>query len=181
MDIFGEQLLQKKASGSDWAKRILLIVGALLLSTVFMALSFATGFMVLILLSVGILFGAVWLLPSTSIEYEYIVTNEDLDIDKIVGRRTRKRLITLKMNTVQSFGAYDGTQGDNAAATVLATDGTNENNYYIIANHKKHGLTMLIFSPDRRMASLILSALPHKVKLAAKSNLNFTPEEPTEE
>lgn len=167
MDTFGEQLVKKATTGADWAKRIGIAVLGLVLATVLMWLSFFTGFMILTMLAVGVLFGLVWLLTGMSYEYEYILTNDDLDIDKITGKRKRKRLITLKMNTVEEFGIYDGTNGTNADATVIASDGTNINAYYLIAKHKTHGRTMLIFSPDARMVEMILTTLPYKVKQEA--------------
>lgn len=172
MDTFGEQLVKKATTGADWAKRIGIAVLGLVLATVLMWLSFFTGFMILTMLAVGALFGLVWLLTGMSYEYEYILTNDDLDIDKITGKRKRKRLITLKMNTVEEFGIYDGTNGTNADATVIASDGTNINAYYLIAKHKTHGRTMLIFSPDARMVEMILTTLPHKVKQEATQRIN---------
>ena len=167
MDTFGEQLVKKATTGADWAKRIGLTALGLVVAIVLMWLSFFAGFMVLRLISVGTLFGLVWLLTGMSYEYEYILTNDDLDIDKITGKRKRKRLITLKMNTVEEFGIYDGTNGANADATVIASDGTNINAYYLIAKHKTHGRTMLIFSPDSRMVEMILETLPYKIKQEA--------------
>ena len=151
MDTFGEQLVKKATTGADWAKRIGIAVLGLALATVLMWLSFFTGFMILTMLSVGALFGLVWLLT---------------------GKRKRKRLITLKMNTVEEFGIYDGTNGTNADATVIASDGTNINAYYLIAKHKTHGRTMLIFSPDARMVEMILTTLPYKVKQEATQRIN---------
>ena len=164
LDTFGEQLVKKMNTGADWAKKIGLAILGLLVATVLMWLSFFTGFTAFIFLSVGCLFGLVWLLTGMNYEYEYIITNDDLDIDKITGKRKRKRLITLKMNTVEEFGIYDGTNGANADATVIASDGTNINAYYLIAKHKTHGRTMLIFSPDSRMVEMILETLPYKIK-----------------
>ena len=167
LDTFGEQLVKKATTGADWAKRIGIAV-------LLMWLSFFTGFMILTMLAVGALFGLVWLLTGMSYEYEYILTNDDLDIDKITGKRKRKRLITLKMNTVEEFGVYDGTNGGNADATVIASDGTNVNAYYLIAKHKTHGRTMLIFSPDKRMTEMILETLPYKIKQEAKQRIETT-------
>ncbi len=181
MDIFGEQLLKKKSDTMDWLKRGMIVFGGIAIASILMAISFATGFMVLTFFAVGALFGAVWLLGNTSYEYEYIITNEDLDIDKIVGKRTRKRLITVKMNTVEAFGMYDGTQGEGCDATVIATDGTNVNSCYVIAKHKKHGKTMVIFSPDQRMVQLILNTLPYKIKLEAKAQFRNTDTDTDEE
>lgn len=90
MDSFGEQLISKKITAADWIKRICLILGGLLTATFCMTLSFTTGFYVLTMIAVGILFGMVWILGGMSCEYEYIITNDDLDIDKIMGKKKKK-------------------------------------------------------------------------------------------
>lgn len=168
MDIFGEQLIRREVSGIDWAKRIGLTVAGLTLSSVSMFFALATGLSILLFLAVGILFGLVWLLMGMNYEYEYILTNEDFDFDKITGKRKRNRLITIKFNTVEEFDKYDGTQGSDVAATVVATDNTGEGIYYIIAKHKTHGRTMVLFTPNDKMIGLTLQALPRKVRSETK-------------
>lgn len=44
----------------------------------------------------GSLYGGYILITNMSVEYEYIVTNGEMDIDKIIAKRRRKRLITVK-------------------------------------------------------------------------------------
>lgn len=168
MDIFGEQLIRREVSGADWAKKIGLALGGLILSSVSMFFALATGFSILLFLAVGILFGLVWLLTGMNYEYEYILTNEDFDFDKITGKRKRNRLITIKFNTVEEFGEYDGSQGEDAQATVVATDNTGIGIYYIIAKHKTHGKTMVLFTPNDKMIGLTLQALPRKVRSETK-------------
>ncbi len=179
MDSFGEQLVRKQTTTADILKRVGIAAGGLVLAAGFMTLSFLTNFMVLTFISVGIIFGMVWLLTGLSCEYEYIVTNEDLDIDKITGKRKRKRLITIKLTSTEALGVYDGSQGENVQATVIATDGTGLNAWYLIANHKNHGRTMLLFTPDKRTVSLIANGIPHKLK--AQLNLPKDEDEQEEE
>lgn len=173
MDTFGEQLVKRKTNGQDIAKTAAIIIGGLVLGLGSLVFSFLTGFMVLTMVGVGAIFGMVWLLMGMGCEYEYIVTNEDLDIDKITGKRKRKRLITLKLGQASEFGVYDGSQGEGAQATVIASDGTGINAYYLIAQHKTHGTTMLIFSPDERTIGMIMNSLPHKVKASAKLHIKL--------
>lgn len=172
MDSFCEQLVKKQNSMADYLKVGGLALGALALSVFLFTAALVTNFMVLIVLGVLILVGSCWLITGMSTEYEYIVTNTDLDIDKIMGKRQRKRLITLKLPQAEQFGVYTGNEGDGVQATVIATDGTGVNAYYLIANHKTHGKTMLVFSPDKRTVTTILDNLPHKVKTAAKLHFN---------
>ena len=168
MDIFGEQLIRRETSGADWAKRIAITFVGLALSSVSMFFALATGFSILLFLAVGILVGLIWLLMGMNSEYEYIITNDDFDFDRISGKRKRSRLITIKFNTVEEFGVYDGSQGSDVAATVIATDNTGTGIYYIIAKHKTHGRTMVLFTPNDRMIGLTLQALPRKVKSETK-------------
>lgn len=50
-----------------------------------------------------------------SVEYEYIVTNGEMDIDKIIAKRRRKRLITVNARTFERFGPFK--ESDHAGET----------------------------------------------------------------
>lgn len=60
----------------------------------------------MVILAVLVLAGGVWLLGNFNIEYEYILTNNDLDIDKVIGKRKRKRMISLDVSTAEAFAPY---------------------------------------------------------------------------
>lgn len=176
MDIFGEQLIKRETSGADWAKIIAIALGGILLSSASTFFAVALPMPILMFLSVGIVIGLIWILTGMSYEYEYILTNDDFDFDKISGKRKRNRLVTIKFNTVEEFGVYDGSQGADAQATVIATDNTGTGIYYIIAKHKTHGKTMVLFTPNERMIGLVLQALPRKVKSETKVKVETKPQ-----
>ena len=94
MDNIAEQLVEKRRTGADLAKKILISAGALIIASFFMYIAMM-GFFVMVILAVLVLAGGVWLLGNFNIEYEYILTNNDLDIDKVIGKRKRKRMISL--------------------------------------------------------------------------------------
>lgn len=54
----------------------------------------------------GAIYGAYWLISGMSIEYEYILTNGEIDVDKIIAQRKRKRLVTVSAKTFEAFGPY---------------------------------------------------------------------------
>ena len=122
------------------------------------------GFLPLMLVGVGALYLAYILFCNTYVEYEYIVTNNDLDVDKISGKRKRKRLITVKLNTVRQWGEYTGSEGRDVGSTVVASDATGSDAWYIIADHAKLGKIMVIFTPTRETISNINSGVNHSVK-----------------
>ncbi len=61
------------------------------------------------ILSVAAVFGGVWLTKQLNVEYEYIFTNGEIDVDIITGRTDRKRLITFKCKDIERIEKY--TQG----------------------------------------------------------------------
>ena len=177
MDHYNEQMVQKHTEPKDILLRALIAAGTVLLVvlSVFAALLF--GFTPLILVAVGVVYLAYILFSNTFVEYEYIVTNNDLDIDRISGKRKRKRLITVKLNTVAQWGEYTGNEGSGVSATVMASDASGYDAWYIIADHSKYGKTMVIFTPSKKTISNINFGVPH----GAKKKLDFKLDEESEE
>lgn len=171
MDYYNEQLIQKKADGRDWAIRALIGAGTVTVIVLSAMAAVFFGFMPLIIVAFGACYLAYLLFTGTSVEYEYIVTNNDLDIDKISGKRKRKRLITVKLNTVVEWGEYNEGKEHNADATVMAHDGTGIGIWYLIAKHDKYGNVMIMFTPSAETALNINHGVPYGVrKKELKSN-----------
>ncbi|MCR4780032.1 MAG: DUF6106 family protein [Ruminiclostridium sp.] len=148
MDRFSEQLIKKEATGRDMFIRGLYIAAAmaLLAGTAFLLLYFGLAALAI---AGAVIWGLVWLLQGTSVEYEYIVTNDDLDIDKIIGRRKRKRLITVSLSKVQELAELKSDGSVNADVTVMAHDETGTDMWYLCADTDKYGRLAVIFNPDR--------------------------------
>ena len=92
MDTFFEQIVSIKKSGKALAIGISIWIFAFLIIAFLMlfAASLVGPFLAILVIGVG--YGAWWLTAKLNIEYEYIATNTDIDIDKIVNRRKRKRI-----------------------------------------------------------------------------------------
>ncbi|MBO6301036.1 MAG: hypothetical protein J6N15_01190 [Ruminiclostridium sp.] len=165
MDRFSEQLISKMATGKDMFLRGLLIAGGMLLIGVLMF--FLTGIgalMVGVVLSAGVIWGLVWLLQGTITEYEYIVTNDDLDIDKITGRRKRKRLMTVSLRDGKELSEYVSGSEINADITVMANDETGVDMYCFICGTEKYGDVAIIFNPDKRTIYNMIGGFAPAVK-----------------
>ena len=171
MDHYNEQLVRKLSEPKDIAIRILIVFLTLVVTAFSVGAALFFGFMPLIIIAAGACYLAYLLMGGTFVEYEYIVTNNDLDIDKITGKRKRKRLITVKLNTVKSWGEYTGRERISADATVMASDASGIGMWYIEAEHEKHGKLLLIFTPTEETVSNINWGVPHAVrkKLEVKS------------
>ncbi len=171
MDNICEQLVTKNRTGADIAKIIAIMIGAVLLASVFMFFAIALGFTFLIIFAVGILALGIWLLSGVNVEYEYIITNNEMDIDKIIGRRKRKRMITVDISKATDFGAFPSTEDIDADATVHATTGTEKDAHYLMVEHSGYGTVKVIFNPNERTREAIVQELPNALRARIKHNV----------
>ena len=177
MDIFVEQIVKKPADGKVWTIRILigLAMGVLLAVSLFVLF-------IIPILGLAMAFGVFWggfrLITNSDCEYEYIVTNGEIDVDKIIAQRKRVRLITAKAPTFEAFGEYtDKTPDTDSDVTVVNAVGVNESSaetktYYADFKHASAGNVRLIFSPEERVVEAITPFLSSQLKYNMKKNNN---------
>lgn len=170
MDHYNEQLVKKATEVSDIVKRALIVAGTILVVFFIIFAMVVFGSVPLLILVFGAFYLSWFLLTGTVVEYEYIVTNSDMDIDKISGRRKRKRLITVDLSTVSEWGEYNENKSIKANATVMASDATGSCTWYLLAKHKKYGDVMVLFSPTEETAANINQGVPYNVR---KTDLSF--------
>lgn len=166
MDRFSEQITGKVPDGKDMFLRGLIVAGVILIAGLMVFFCMLTQFMAFmpcIALLLGAVFLAKYLFEGTMTEYEYIVTNDDLDIDKIIGKRKRKRLITVDLKSVTEMGLYTNNELK-ADVTVMAHDNTGEDLWYIVCNSQKHGVLAVLFNPDSRTRENMIGGFEAKLK-----------------
>ena len=160
MDNISEQLVKKTEDGSDLIKRIVIIAGgAAAVTGLFLLTVLVTPFAV-----VGIaaaVFAVYWLFISTFVEYEYIVSNEYLDIDKIIAKRRRVNMLSLDIREFTDFGGYEGQ--DYPGTTYSAVGGSEKQMYGLFSNGET-GEGRLIFSPDDKTLKNIKFYLKRDIK-----------------
>lgn len=170
MDTFSEQLVTRTNTKADTLKKILISLAGILIASILMWLSIMFGFYSLIFLVFGVLGGAVWLVSNMDVEYEYIITNNEMDIDKIIGRRKRKRMITLDLKSAEDFGEYPSSDDIQVDATVHATTGLEKNAHYLLVNHGSYGKVMLIFNPNEKTREAIMQEVPNPLRVKIINN-----------
>ena len=160
-DFYAEYLVSKASTGMDTVKKILIGLGTALVAGFFLAAVPMMG----ILMAGLVFYGGYYLLTGVDVEYEYIITNGDLDIDKVIGKRKRKRLITAPIGTFTAFGKLSeaGEEPDNTT-TVLASGGNGEE-FYCDFVHKSVGNVRIIFTPSEKIIEGIGIFLPRQLKL----------------
>ncbi len=165
MDTFIEQIVQKKKGGAEW----LIIVGTALLSiVVLLAVWLFIPMLVLFALAV-VCFGAWWIITSQNNEFEYSVTNGDIDIDCIIAKRKRTRLVSVAGRKVESLLPYDPAKSTAAyQRVVMVAPSLNEEGLWCFTyRSKKNGHTLVVFQPDNRVLQALFNGLPKLVQMDA--------------
>ena len=175
MDIFVEQIVKKSASGKDMAMRVLIIIGMCILTVISLFIFLFVMPMLGFIVFSGVMWGGYHLFTNLDCEYEYIVTNGEIDIDKIIAKRKRVRLITAKVSAFEAFGEYTGAPDAEDDTTVVSAVGCGYNEadseiktYYADFKHPSAGNVRLIFCPEEKVIDAIVPFLPRQLKINFK-------------
>lgn len=171
-DFYAEYLVPRKPSAVDMLKKGLIGVAAAALAAGF----FLVFFMMFPLNLTGVVlifYLAYLLITNIDVEYEYIVSNGEMDVDKVMGRRKRKRLVTAPISEFTAFGKLsEAPEEPDDCTTVLADDGYSENRYFADFVHKSVGNVRIIFSPSEKILDGMELFLPRQLKAEFKKNRN---------
>lgn len=168
MDNFCEQLVQKRKSGADILKTVTLMLSLIIGSAVCTYLSFFKSLSFMLIIAAGLVALGVWLVMGMNVEYEYIITNNEMDIDKIIGRRKRKRMITVDLSKSKDFGVYPNNEEVDADTTVHASTGLTTDARYLLIEHSEYGKVKIIFNPNEKLREAIAREIPKSVSARLK-------------
>ena len=187
-DIFMEHLVKKQRTTADKVKIGLIIGGGVLVTLVLLAILFVLAaalttpdggnaavrqmvFTVGLLLIAGAWYGAYLLLNGRSIEYEYIVTNNELDIDKVLAKKGRKHLVTVDIQEAQLMARTDDENYN--AVYKNPPEGVKVLDYsalspeymtYFIDCTVDEQRTIVVFQPPQKMVEALWKYNPRAVK-----------------
>lgn len=165
MDTFFEQIIKIKLNSKAKALIAAIIAVDLILLAVvlYFALLMTPAFAFLII--VGVIYGSYKLISMLSVEFEYIFTNGDLDVDKIVAKSSRKRMVSIKCSEVEKYGEYKGQPAPGSVKnTLIYCNPDSEGQVYLIARDRNLGMVMLVIAPEQRVREAIEAAIPRLAK-----------------
>jgi len=161
MDVYVEFIVKKKKDMKDY----LVWLGACLLAFVcsFIVLSIpalAPYIVILFWLLVGIGYVTYRIIVSRNIEFEYSVTNGELDVDKIINRKRRKRLLSVDTKSFDIFepvneGVLARIKAMNLQTTIHAEGGTSTPETYVAVFNMNGLKTCLFIQPNDRVLEAI--------------------------
>ena len=166
-DVFKEQLVKRNSTAKDTAIR--LCAGVLVLLVTIAAFMLIPGFAPIV--AVAAVFGAMYLTSFLKVEYEYIFTNGELDIDAIYNRSRRKRMFSANVKEFEIMahvedpnhsGAFQGTQ-----ETLDFSSGSTGPDSYAFITNKNSKRVKVIIQPNEKMLKAI-SGVMSRAKLHIK-------------
>ncbi len=168
MDGIKEQLVSKKSTPADNAKKAAVVFGSVILALIVFSGTttvFGSGFtLVALVVSCVIIYGGYYILTGLNAEYEYCFTNGDMDIDKILGKRKRKHLCSFSLKDVTKFCKLEESTQTDSSRTQIIVSGGDAPTYYAEFSDSKLGDCAIYFSPDEAMLEYILPAIPARAK-----------------
>ena len=165
-DIFNEIMIKKDITPGRWFFDILLVftsVNIVILSLIYLAV-----FAVIPILAVIIFVPMI--LRGRTVEYEYVLTNDQLDFDKITGKRRRKQLYSLDVRNIELMAPMtvdfkDDFYAVKANKTVdLASNARAPGRWFVVFNDHKDGKVTVVFEPTVKMVRNIHLFAPRKIR-----------------
>lgn len=165
-DIFKEQLVAVKPTKATSLKKVGIVIAAIIIGIVGFIFG---GRLIGPLIVVAVVIGGSYLVKSLNLEYEYALTNDELDIDKIINKERRKRLFTVNIKEIEMMAhiSDEMRKGDmeRAQKTINVGSGEEGPNTYAILFRHENTLTKLVFQPNDSIQKNIFRQAPSKVFL----------------
>ena len=166
-DTFLEKIVRQRKTTQDYVKMAGYLLAALLL--LFAAFLFQSILDILVVVVVGgVGYGLWYFLSGLNREFEYSVTNGELDIDVIYSRRKRKRVFSgaakqFEMMAQISSDEYRQAQkGQYKLLDCSAYPGAREN--WFLVTEYQGGRVLVVFAPDERMLKHLKKYNPSKIR-----------------
>ncbi len=160
-DSYVEVLIKQKTSKETSMKKVLLIVGMIICAILIIAVSALAAIWLLAI------FGLVYLWKRLSmVEFEYIYYNGEMDIDKIMGMQSRKRVLSVsakEMELLAPTGSPELRPYEKCKVYDCSSN-TGKKTYEIVAEVKNQN-ARIIFEPNDTILQGMRMYAPRKVIL----------------
>ena len=167
---FKEYMIKKEKSAKEKLLSVLCYLAAAVLSMIILPFSATPPFgSFILLIVVGLFYFAHILSGRLNKEFEYIFTADNIDIDVIMNKSKRKRLITFTIAQIEIMASFrDATYNSIAKGqfdkVVDATSGKADANVYFVVVDK-NGRTLVKFEPNYSVVESLNKVARSKVHI----------------
>ena len=161
MDIFCEQIIKQAMD----TKRVL-IIAASVCGVIAICVA-AMIFMPWVFMPVAALsgFGIYWIASMQSWEVEYAVTNGEIDIDRIVARRERKKLVRVRGEKIECLLPVSKLTEAKRYDRIVMAAKSKSSATWAFTYQGKMGATLVLFEPDDAVLDALYKGLPRTVQI----------------
>ena len=165
-DTFVEELVVRRNSLKNLLLEVLIVIAAVALAAaVWLFLSPIFPAMLVILV-----FGAYLGIKFQGVEYEYSFTNGDLDVDKIMAKRKRKRLVEINQKQIQVMAPYtaeyESVTKDYAVSQVIDASASKNaaGRWFLIYEDQEGKYVFLVIQPSKRFREAMQKYIRSRMK-----------------
>lgn len=170
MDIFCEYIVKHKKTVVDYLIIAGIELAAVLLTFIVMLFyNYTFGFGLFIIAAIW--YGAYIVIRSRFVEYEYALTNNELDVDKIMAKKRRKHMLTVDFKHIDICAAvndptyvYEFNNSQSIAKT-YDFSGASEYEVYFADFADSEGKIRILFNPTDKMKDSLRLINPRAVHI----------------
>ena len=167
MESFIEKIVLKKKNSKDYMISFGIILASFIIAFAILIIGTQYIAQFAFLLAVGAVYLGFRFQSRTNVEFEYLVTNSSLDIDKIISQRKRVRIFSADCKEFEAVGRVKsrnyGPHISSGSETIFAgTNMASESLYFVTLSYKGKK-TVLYFEPDQRMLDSFRRFIPSKI------------------
>ena len=147
------------------AQKTAILAGGVVLTAASAVLSlFVLGKPILLLLTAALGFGTWYLLFNNRIEYEYIISGDELTVTKILSESKRKPMLTVSITKFTAFKSMQDAEPAGAGQTVvLACSAQDDTAFCADFDHEQYGQTRLIWTPNDDILLYLAQHMPRNL------------------
>ncbi len=172
MDSFMEYMIAEKQTAKTVFKKIGIYFAALIITLIsfIIMMMFPSALIGMLPMVIVLIFYIAYRInTSFDVEYEYILTNGELDVDKITNKKRRKRLMTIHCKSFTVFARVGDEEflseenGEFARVIDASAKSSALEDYYAVF-YKNGQKIKLIFNPTQKMIDSFRMYAPRVVK-----------------
>ena len=167
MDTFMEKIVAKRKGLRDNLITTGIILGTVVLIMLSMSIKVISQLGLGVFIAAGLIFLAFRLITARNVEFEYIVTNGEIDIDKIISRRKRKRIFSASCKEFEILSRVKSNSFSQSVQSIKnridASSSIDSADAFFATLNYKGEKTLLIFEPDERMLNNFKIYIPRKM------------------
>ena len=155
-DLYSELLVKKEPTAKDSIVKYGMIVLTVLAVGAGLFIS-----PILLLVAVALGVASYFVIPRTDLEYEYLFVNGEFDIDMVMSKSKRKKVMSMNLREADLVAPLDS----HRLKTLDYSSGNQQHRRFAVIIKSGGENCKIIIEPDEQMAQAIKNSAPSKVFL----------------